>query len=111
MAYITSMEIIETPVFTKQVITLLNDDEYKMLQQYLICRPDAGALIVGGGGLRKLRWKLPGKGKSGGIRTIYYWDHQESIYMLFCYPKNEMEDLTRSQLLQLRKYGKEFLHG
>ncbi len=83
MAYIFSIEIIETPVFTKQVITLLNDDEYKMLQQYLICRPDAGALIVGGGGLRKLRWKLPGKGKSGGIRTIYYCGIIRRVFTCF----------------------------
>ncbi|MBN2396673.1 MAG: type II toxin-antitoxin system RelE/ParE family toxin [Candidatus Atribacteria bacterium] len=104
------MEIIETPIFTKQIISLLPDDEYKKLQHYLICRPDAGAIIVGGGGLRKLRWSLPGRGKSGGIRTIYYWDQQESIFMLFCFPKNEMENLTLKQLSKLRAYLKEYLY-
>jgi mRNA-degrading endonuclease RelE of RelBE toxin-antitoxin system len=109
MAYIMSMEIIETPVFTKQIIALLPDDEYKKLQHYLICRPDAGALIVGGGGLRKLRWSLPGRGKSGGVRTIYYWDQQDGIFMLFCYLKNEQENLTPKQLSILRAYIKEYL--
>jgi mRNA-degrading endonuclease RelE of RelBE toxin-antitoxin system len=106
MAYIWILEIIETPVFIKQLVSLLTDDEYKKLQQYLICRPDAGALIVGGGGLRKLRWSLPGRGKSGGIRTIYYWDQQDSIFMLFCYPKNESENLNPKQLSKLRAYLK-----
>lgn len=105
------MEIVETPIFTKQVISLLNDDEYKMLQHYLICRPDAGVLITGSGGLRKLRWKLPGKGKRGGIRTIYYWDHKEHIYMLFCYSKNELENLSRAQLFKLKEYTKESFYG
>jgi mRNA-degrading endonuclease RelE of RelBE toxin-antitoxin system len=102
------MEIIETPIFTKQIVSLLPDDEYKKLQHYLICRPDAGALIIGGGGLRKLRWNLPGRGKSGGIRTIYYWDQQDCIFMLFCYPKNEQENLTPKQLSKLRAYIKEY---
>jgi len=103
------MEIIETPIFTKAVIELLSDEEYSKLQQYLIYRPDAGALIVGSGGLRKVRWNLPGRGKSGGTRTIYYWDYGDRIYMLFCYPKNEQEDLTPRQLILLKKYIKENL--
>jgi hypothetical protein len=109
MAYIYYMEIIETPIFTKTVTDLLSDEEYNKLQQYLVYRPDAGALIVGGGGLRKVRWNLPGRGKSGGTRTIYYWDYGDRIYMLFCYPKNEQEDLTPKQLTILRKYIKENL--
>jgi mRNA-degrading endonuclease RelE of RelBE toxin-antitoxin system len=103
------MELIETPIFTKQIISLLPDEEYKKLQHYLVCRPDAGTLIVGGGGLRKIRWSLPGRGKSGGVRTIYYWDQQETIFMLFCFPKNEMENLTPKQLATLRSYLKEHL--
>jgi hypothetical protein len=103
------MEIIETVVFTKAIVKLMPDDEYKMLQHYLVCRPDAGVLIVGGGGLRKIRWSVPGRGKSGGIRTIYYWDRRESIYMLLCYRKNEQENLTPKQLSSLRMYIKENL--
>lgn len=103
------MEIIETSIFTKSIVALLPDDEYKKLQNYLLCRPDAGAIIVGGGGLRKLRWSVPGRGKSGGIRTIYYWDHEDSIFMLLCYPKNEQEDLTPKQLSMLKAYVKDCL--
>jgi len=103
------MEIIETSVFTKAIVDIMPDDEYRELQHYLVLRPDAGAPMIGGGGIRKLRWSLPGRGKSGGIRTIYYWDHKDSIYMLFCYPKNEQENLTPKQLVLLRTYVKENL--
>jgi len=98
------MQIIETPEFTKRITSLLPDDEYKQLQQYLIGRPDAGALIIGGAGLRKIRWSMSGRGKRGGLRTIYYWNHGEEIYMLFCYQKNEQEDLSVKQLAVLRDY-------
>jgi hypothetical protein len=100
------MQIIETPEFTKRITSLLPDDDYNKLQQYLIGRPDAGALIIGGAGLRKIRWNVSGRGKSGGIRTIYYWNHEEDIYMLLCYQKNEQENLTSKQLLALRNYLK-----
>lgn len=100
------MQIIETPEFTKRITSLLPDDEYSRLQQYLIGRPDAGTLIVGGSGLRKIRWNIPGRGKSGGIRTIYYWNHGEEIYMLLCYQKNEQEDLSAKQFTALRNYLK-----
>lgn len=103
------MEIVETPVFTKAILQLLPDNEYQKLQHYLVCRPDAGVLISGGSGLRKIRWSLPGQGKRGGIRTIYYWNFSDTIFMLYCYQKNEQENLTQVQLAKLRNYVKEGL--
>lgn len=76
----------------------MNDDEYRELQEALVNRPDMGALIQGTGGLRKIRWKLEGRGKSGGVRSIYYWMRaDEQIYMLYVYAKNEQEDLAPEQ--------------
>jgi len=66
------MIFIETSIFTKELVKLLPDDEYRMLQHNLLIRPTAGSLIKGTGGLRKIRWKSYGKGKSGGLRIIYY---------------------------------------
>ena len=66
------MEIIETTVFTRRISVLLTDDEYADLQGLLTIQPDLGDIIPGGGGIRKLRWAAKQKGKSGGIRLIYY---------------------------------------
>ena len=104
------MLIIETPLFTKLIQELVPDENYRLLQQTLILRPETGDLIQGGGGLRKIRWKVPGRGKRGGLRVIYYWDvSAERIYMLLAYLKNQQEDLTPAQLRQLRQLIKEWL--
>ena len=97
------MIIIETHIFTKLIQNLMSDDEYKDLQEALVNRPALGDLIKGSGGLRKVRWSLEGRGKSGGIRAIYYWvvdDHH--IRMLYVYPKGKQENLTKDQLKQLK---------
>jgi len=97
------MIIIETSVFTRGIKKLMSDDEYKDLQEALVNRPDMGVIIQGTGGLRKVRWKLEGKGKSGGVRAIYYWmTEDEQIYMLYVYPKSEQEDLTPDQKKALK---------
>jgi hypothetical protein len=70
-------------------------------------RPDAGPVISGSGGLRKIRWKLPGSGKRGSLRLIYYWDPPESIYMIFMYRKTDQENLTPLQVKALKKLIKE----
>ena len=78
------MVIVETSVFTRLVTKLLPDEEYRELQAILIDRPDAGSVIPGSGGLRKIRWSASGHGKRGGARIIYYWaTPQERILMLF----------------------------
>jgi len=64
------MVIIETPIFTKLITSMMGDDDYKALQEALVNRPDMGIIIRYSGGLRKVRWALEGKGKSGGIRVI-----------------------------------------
>ena len=97
------MLIIETPVFTKRVLEILTDDEYRGLQYFLTQYPDAGAIIPASHGLRKLRWKSAGKGRRGGTRVIYYWlKPKDSILMLFVFKKNERSDLTKDQLKDLK---------
>lgn len=102
------MVFIETPVFTRLVKEALSDEDYGAFQQVLAVQPDAGDLIRGGGGIRKVRWALPGRGKSGGIRVIYYWRVRAGqIYLLFLFPKGERSDLTPAQVKQLAKHVKE----
>src|SRR3989339_875087 len=98
---------IETPVFTYEIHKLLPDDQYRILQKELIFRPDAGSIIPGGQGLRKIRWSLPGAGKRGRLRIIYYFDKPSTIYMLFPYKKNRQENLTHQQLKHLTVIIKE----
>ncbi|MFA5232011.1 MAG: type II toxin-antitoxin system RelE/ParE family toxin [Candidatus Omnitrophota bacterium] len=99
------MEIIENSVFTRRIKEILSDDEYGQLQRMLVGNPEAGIVIPGGGGLRKLRWVVSGKGKSGGLRIIYYWYvGEEIIYMLFVYKKSEQKDLTGKQIKVLKEY-------
>jgi mRNA-degrading endonuclease RelE of RelBE toxin-antitoxin system len=98
------MVIIETSVFTRQIQTLLTDEEYAELQADLVRRPDAGVIIPGSRGLRKLRWGLAGRGKRGGSRVIYYWAvGQDQILLLLIYPKNVQDDLTVEQVRALCK--------
>ena len=97
------MIFVETPTFTKRVLGLMSDDSYAALQTHLAKQPDAGDIIRGGGGLRKIRWAAKGHGKRGGVRVIYYWwTGKDRISMLFIYPKNEMDDLSAEQLKLLR---------
>jgi hypothetical protein len=97
------MVIVETQIFTRLITELLDDDEYKELQEALVNRPNLGDLIKGSGGLRKARWKRQATGKSGGIRVIYYWVVDDyHIRMLYVYPKGKQEDLTKQQISQLK---------
>jgi mRNA-degrading endonuclease RelE of RelBE toxin-antitoxin system len=109
MAYNRIMIFIETAIFTREINKLLPDGEYHGLQMSLLLRPDAGELIRGSGGLRKIRWSMPGAGKRGGLRIIYYWDMPDKIYMLLPYKKSAQEDLTPAQLKTLTNLIKEWI--
>lgn len=98
------MEFIEAPSFTRRLPDYLNDDEYAALQWALALRPEAGAVIPGSGGIRKLRWAGSGRGKRGGLRVIYYWKNRTGeIWLLSVYAKNEMQDIPLHTLKLLRK--------
>lgn len=98
------MEIIEAPPFTKRVGLYLDHDEYLALQWALLMRPQAGAIIPGSGGIRKLRWAGKGRGKRGGLRVVYYWRNSSGeIWLLSIYAKNEMENIPLNELRELRK--------
>ena len=90
----------------------MSDNEYRQLQSALVIRPDMGDLIPGSAGLRKLRWRLPGHGKRGGVRAIYYWAaSRQEIWMLMAYAKARKEDLTSQQLNLLRRIVETWNNG
>jgi hypothetical protein len=104
------MVIVETPIFTKLISQIMNDDEYKELQEALIIKPDLGVLIKNSGGLRKVRWSVDGRGKRGGVRIIYYWmTENEQLYMMYIFPKNTQENLTDAQTKALRQIVERWL--
>ncbi len=103
MAYLAAVVFVETPIFNRRVQEYLDDDDYAEMQAFLVRRPDAGNIIKGSGGIRKLRWAGSGRGKRGGLRVIYYWwVAKDRISLLLVYPKNEQDDLTADQLKKLR---------
>jgi hypothetical protein len=96
--------IVETTVFTRLIAQLMHDDQYRELQEHLIENPEIGDLIQASGGLRKIRWKLSGRGKRGGVRVIYYWAvSADQIRMLYVYSKSDQKDLTKDQIKVLRQ--------
>lgn len=102
MPYNLPMEFIETSIFTKLIYTYLSDDEYVALQSHLLRYPEAGNIIPGSGGVRKLRWAIAGRGKRGGARVIYYYKRQDSeIWLLTIYSKSETENIPAHILRQI----------
>ena len=95
---------IETGLFTRLVQEYLSDDEYFRLQRRLMRDPEAGAVVRGSGGVRKLRWAAAGRGKRGGYRVIYFVRRTNSIiWMLTIYPKNVADSIPAQVLKKIRK--------
>src|SRR5262245_46799971 len=110
MAYTPSMRrtLVEMPVYTKRVLELLDDDQHAELQAAVAADPKIGDVMPGSGGIRKLRWKIEGRGKRGGVRVIYYWANpRNEVLMLYIYPKSKQEDLTPDQTKRLRQVVRE----
>ena len=97
-------EFVYMPVFEKQQSSAkLAEDHLRELEVYLCENPEAGDMIQGTGGLRKLRWALPGKGKSGSIRTLYVdFAYFEQLYMIACFKKNKKETLSKAEKKQIK---------
>ena len=95
---------IETRLFTKLVLEYLTDYDYAALQETLVRDPDTGPVIPGSGGVRKMRWAAPGRGKRGGYRVIYYVHRAHGvIWLLTMYPKNVADNIPAHVLRQIRK--------
>jgi hypothetical protein len=103
------MVFVETPIFTADVKALLSDEDYAALQQHLVSQPDAGDVVAGTGGLRKVRWTGAGRGKRGGTRVIYYHVMaQAQIRMILIYRKGIKDNLSPKEKAILRKINAEW---
>lgn len=116
MSTLPPVAVVEMPEFLAKTRKLMDDDERAMLIDYLAYNPAAGDLIAGSGGVRKLRWGLEGRGKSGGVRVIYFYHSIDMpLFVLSAYAKNQQADLSaadRNDFKRMTKflaehYGKE----
>jgi hypothetical protein len=100
----TPMAVVETEAFLERAKAILTESERARLVAHLASNPEAGQLIPGTGGARKIRWAIAGKGKRGGARTIYYY-HSESIplFVLDVYAKSQKADLSESDKRSLKR--------
>ena len=92
------LTVVETSAFSRRAEKLLSAEEHEELFFYLALHPQSGDEIPGTGGVRKVRYAARGKGKSGGVRVIYYFfDEENPIYAIFLYGKNEQANLSPEQ--------------
>ena len=96
--------IAEVPEYIRQAQKLLSESERQDVLNYLAAHPKDGDLIEGTGGIRKLRWGRGGRGKSGGVRVIYYY-HSDAmpLYLLTLFAKNEQDNLSKAERNELAK--------
>lgn len=105
---------VELPPFARYRAEYLDDDAFVELERLLMLNPEAGVLIPGAGGLRKLRFadERRGKGKRGGLRVIYYWwDAGLQFWLFTIYDKDEASDLTKAQRETLKRMIKNELEA
>ena len=96
------LTVAETPEYLRRADRLLSSAEQTRVVEYLAANPRTGDLIRGTGGVRKLRWARGGRGKSGGVRVIYYFlSEAMPLYLLTVFGKNEKADLTQAERNEL----------
>ena len=96
------MLFIEASNFTRLLPEYLSDDDYRLLQNFLMQKPDIGNIVRGAGGVRKIRWAASGHGKRGALRVVYYWkrsDHE--IWMLTIYRKSDTATIPANLLKKI----------
>jgi mRNA-degrading endonuclease RelE of RelBE toxin-antitoxin system len=104
LPYDSLITFVEAPAFTRMLSNYLDDEAYTALQWALTLHPEAGVVIPGSGGVRKMRWAGSGRGKRGGLRVIYYWRrHAGEIWMLTLYAKNEAENIPAHVLRAIKE--------
>ncbi len=95
--------VAETPIFQKYAESIWSEDELQQFIAWIALNPEAGDVIPGSGGCRKVRWSVDGQGKRGGARVVYFLPNQEVIWLLICYKKAKFDDLPRPYIAAMRK--------
>jgi hypothetical protein len=104
--------VIETPYYLRRATKLLSEVEQSHVIAVIADNPRAGDIMAGTGGLRKLRFSKEGKGKSGGVRVMYYfYDEKHPIYLFDIFGKNEKDNLSKAERNGLAKLIAELKHS
>jgi len=97
--------VFATSRYEREAKRLLAEAEIATMESAIAADPEAHPVVRGAGGVRKARWARAGKGKSGGVRVIYYyWLRDSEIYMLSIYAKNEQADMDAADKKAARKF-------
>lgn len=91
-----SITVIEPEHFARNRAKYMNNHQFRLFRDYLICHPENGVVVKGTGGCRKIRWRYQHCGKTGGIRVVYYYARQ-TIHLMFIYVKNRQKELTMKE--------------
>ena len=95
--------VAETEIFQRYAAEIWKDEEREQFVNWIAANPEAGAVIAGSGGCRKVRWATSGQGKRGGARIIYFLHSDQTIWLLIVYKKAKFDNLPTSFVVQLRK--------
>lgn len=99
-----SNTIVELSEYIRDADRLLDRESQDELKSFLAAHPAAGPIMPGTGGVRKLRWARSGKGKSGGVRVIYYFYNETlPLFLLNMFGKNEQANLSKAERNKLAK--------
>jgi len=94
--------VAETVIFRKYALEIWSDAEVAEFINWIAANPHAGAVIVGSGGCRKVRWSRTGQGKRGGARVIYFVRENTDIWLLIAYTKAKFDKLPTAFLAELK---------
>ena len=101
-----NLTFVETPLFTRQIVECVDDEDYRAFQRELQADPQSGDLLAGCHGLRKVRMALGGRGKSGGARVIYlHLPEDHIIYLFLLFRKSDQANLSKAQRNQLGSFA------
>ncbi len=107
MEAIRPITLVEVPPFERLAVACMTGSELDDFKYYIALSPEAGARIRGTGGVRKVRWGAGGKGKSGGVRVIYYYHNAEiPLFLLTVYAKSRKQSLTGEEKARLRELAR-----
>jgi hypothetical protein len=98
--------VAETPIFMRQAQSIWSDEDREAFVDFIARNPEAGDVIPEAGGVRKLRWRMQGRGKRGGTRVIYFfYDREAPIYLLMVYAKGAREDISPEAKKMVREFA------